>query len=137
MSASSSTTSVWRNAVWGVGWGLVLAVILAITASLVYLTASIGAPAVGLPFGQLMLVYLGGGLLGGLVVGLLRPLTRSHLGAALVGVMAAVPIGVGVRLLRYGLAPWADKDTWTLAIFALALGGVVGWRYRTIFGRPS
>jgi len=25
----------------------------------------------------------------------------------------------------------------TLAIFALALGGVVGWRYRTIFGRPS
>ena len=137
MPASSSITSVWRNVAWGVGWGLVLAAILLIAASLVYLAAFIGAASVGLSFWRLVLVYLGGGLLGGLVVGLLRPLTRSHLGAALVGVVAAVPVGVGVRLLRNGLAPWSDKDTWALAIFALALGGVVGWRYRTIFGGPS
>jgi hypothetical protein len=60
-------------------------------------------------FARLVLVYLGGGLLGGLVVGLLRPLTRSHLGAALVGVVATVPVGVAVRFLRYGLAAGATE----------------------------
>lgn len=72
--------------------------------------------------------YLAGGALGGAFVGALLPLGRSAVGAAVIGVLTAGLIGVGIRVSMYGLAPWVIRDTLTLLLFASvvgAFGGVV------------
>jgi hypothetical protein len=78
-------------------------------------------------FGTVAAAYVAAGVFGGLLVGALRPLLRFRWGAALVGVAAAVPMGVGVRLIQMGLAPWSTEDTVVLAIFSAAIGAPVGW----------
>jgi hypothetical protein len=119
---------------WGIFWGLAFALILTIV--LVVLYAVNGAELFeshDTTFAGVVAVYFGGGLVGGAVVGLLRPLTHWRWGAAVVGVLAAMPIGLAGRLLRYGFDPWGPKDTFTLVVFALALGGTVGWIYWGMF----
>lgn len=71
-------------------------------------------------------VYLVGGGLGGALVGALLPLGRSVIGAAVIGVFTAGLIGVGIRVSRYGLAPWVIRDTLTLLLFAVVVGGLCG-----------
>lgn len=78
-------------------------------------------------------MMLGGGLIGGAVVGLLRPLTRWRWGAAAVGVVAALPVGVCCRLLQHGFAPCQPKDILSLVAFALTLDGTIGWIYWGMF----
>lgn len=123
---------------WGAIWGLLIALCLNVILAVM---AVIHGPQLferyATSFPAVAVLYLGGGLLGGLVVGLFRPLSRWRLGGAAMGVMAALPIGLGVRLMRSGLAPWEMRDTLTLAIFALALGGTIGWVYWGIFKGPG
>ena len=119
---------------WGIFWGLALAV--GVTIVLVVLYALSGAQLFedhDTTFGGVVAVYFGGGLVGGAVVGLLRPLTRWRWGAAAVGVVAALPVGLCCRLLRDGFAPWGPKDTVSVVAFALILGGTIGWIYWGMF----
>jgi hypothetical protein len=119
---------------WGIFWGLAFAVVLTVVLVLLHaLRRSALFEAHNTTFGGVVAVYFGGGLTGGVVLGLLRPLTRWRSGAAMVGVLAAMPVGVAVRVLRFGLAPWGPKDTIALVVFAVALGGSVGWIYWGMF----
>ena len=119
---------------WGIFWGLAFALVLTIVLVLLYaVRGSALFETYDTTFGGVVAVYFAGGLAGGAVVGLLRPLTRWRWGAAMVGVFAALPVGAAGRVLRYGLAPWGPKDTITLVIFAVALGGTVGWIYWGMF----
>jgi len=80
-----------------------------------------------------VVVYLVGGSAAGIATGILLPLARWTAGAALVGIVAAVPLGYfGLRAIG-GAAPWGREDTLVLAIFALAFGGPAGMLYREIF----
>lgn len=119
---------------WGAVWGLLIALCLTVILAVL---AAIQGPRLfesyGTSFLTVALLYLGGGLVGGLVVGLLRPLTRWRLGGVAMGILAALPVGLGVRLMQSGLEPWEAKDTFTLTIFSLALGGTAGWTYWGIF----
>jgi hypothetical protein len=119
---------------WGIFWGLAFALCLTIVLVVLYALRGPGLfETHNTTFAGVVAVYFGGGLVGGMGVGLLRPLTHWRWGAAVVGVFAAVPVGVSGRLLRFGLSPWEPKDTITLVIFALALGGTVGWIYWGMF----
>jgi hypothetical protein len=78
-------------------------------------------------FGEIAILYLYGGVGGGLIVGLLRPLLRWWWGAALVGVVAVIPVGFAFQLMRSGFAAWGPKDTLVVVIFSIGFGATVGW----------
>lgn len=125
---------VLANLVWGIAWGLLLSCCLIVFVAVLFLFQG------QQPFNAyqttvraVVVLYLVGGALGGLVVGVLRPLTKWRWGAAVVGVLAAVPVGLGTRVLRAGLSPWQSKDLVVLIVFCVALGAPVGWIYWRIF----
>jgi hypothetical protein len=71
---------------------------------------------------SLVATYVGGALLGGTMVGLLRPITKNPFGAALVGFITAVPItAVLVRFLDEAKT-WSSFDTYIVVLGSLAYG---------------
>ena len=78
-----------------------------------------------------IVVYLAGGLIGGGIVGALLPFVRWRVGAAIVGVVAAIPLFTGIAVSM--AAFHASYDWVTVAIASVALGGPVGIGYREIF----
>ena len=82
-----------------------------------------------LTFGSIAALYLLGGGFGGLLLGLLRPLVKWRWGAALTGILIAIPFGLGIRLLDTGLSPWSTEDSLVLTFFSIGLGAPLGWIY--------
>lgn len=120
--------------VWGARWGLRFGLTFDAIAVIVFL---LSGPSErernGVTFATVILLYSSAGLIAGLVVGVLLPLTRWKVGAATVGVLAALPVGVLVRLMTDGLTGWTAEDTATALLFALAVGAPSGIIYRRIF----
>lgn len=105
--------------IFGVGLGLLYGFIGLLFYSI------LGALPRGMGFWGLELVYIGGGLLGGLLVSLLRPLGDSTWGRALLGVVALFP--------AYFLAALqvARGDSWAVKLLiglipAVLVGGAAG-----------
>lgn len=82
-------------------------------------------------------VYLLGGLAAGIIVGVFFPLVRWVWGAALVGVIAALPFSVGVMASLNGFSEWTTTHTLAVAIMAPIFGIFVGIGYRNIFYEPA
>lgn len=86
-------------------------------------------------FWELILLYFAGGLMGGVVWGLLRPLNRSLLGAMLNGYFVALPVFMLTSWLL--TRRWVDDQHWLgtavavalLASLAGALAGGGCWLY--------
>lgn len=81
-------------------------------------------------YAKLMGLYLGGGAVAGLVLGLLRPFVRRRVGATLVGAIASTPIGVALHYLV--VVPEAGREGASIVptIFAVALlGALAGWKW--------
>jgi hypothetical protein len=77
---------------------------------------------IGIPMGSVVGLYLICGLAGGLLLGLLLPLTVLRWGAALVGILVALPLYAGAGLLL-------GDFNWRLSlVLAAIIGGVVGFR---------
>jgi hypothetical protein len=116
------------NLGWGALWGLMFGLIYVLILGVLF---ALQGPEMFRPydttFTEVATLYLMGGVGGGLIVGLLRPLLRRRWGAALVGILAAIPVGLGFQMMRIGSAPWGTKDTLVVAIFSVALGATVGW----------
>jgi hypothetical protein len=72
----------------------------------------------------------------GTVMGLLRPALRTATGAAVTGVIAAVPVAVGFRIGMEGFARWTSIDVYTIATFAVAMGVMGGLILWNIFSEP-
>ena len=66
------------------------------------------------------------GLLAGAVVGALRRFLTSAGHAALVGFLAAIPVGLVARVEFYRFAPWRFDDTFAVIIWSLMLGPAAG-----------
>lgn len=76
--------------------------------------------------------YLVGGALAGMAVGILYPMIRWRLGAAVVGVVALLPLSLSMARL-FG----EQGDVALIAgIVAVVLGGVLGPVYREFFYSP-
>ena len=65
-----------------------------------------------------------------MVLGLLRPLAKNLLGAAVVGVAVALPVVTGIVIALYGLPhAWNDDTRLTVVIASLmfGVGGTIVW----------
>ena len=115
-----------ENVTWGVGWGLRFAIVLGIWISIVFLIGGSAAFAkYDTSFGKALGVYLGGGALAGLIVGLFRPLLQNQVVAAIVGVLAAIPVIIMVNLTLHP-GKWNGDDVFVVSILSLFYGLVMG-----------
>lgn len=123
---------VW-NLLWGIAWGIGMAAWFCLIALLIYAVAEVkgdtGAPT---PLSLLMLAYTVAGVIGGAILGLLRPLARQWWGAMLVGVFVAFIAVLSVSVsLRGWFGEWAWLDWETSVVYACItgpLGGFLVWR---------
>jgi hypothetical protein len=116
---------VGANLRWGIGWGIGLAAIYSVIALPLGLLRGCGLRIGGESFstGRIILIYFGGGILGGLTLGLLRPLTRTKPGAAIVGALVAFPLSYMMVLF---LDKSAGRELLTASLLALILGPLFG-----------
>jgi hypothetical protein len=119
---------------WGVANGVLFAAVLS------GLVALVEIPRGAFTASRLWLViaaYFASGITAGFVVGLVRPWTRRRVVALLVGIAAAVPVGIALQLAY-------DMDTrkafsWLVLVeFALIAGSLGGWiRWSQTWGRAT
>ena len=89
----------------------------------------------GISFAQAVSGYVFGGVAAGIVVGLLRPLLKYGWSAALVGILAAVPVGIAFQVATRG-GRWASPNSLiTVAIFSLTVGAIGGITLREVVWR--
>jgi hypothetical protein len=111
------------NIRWGAGIGASFGAVYAVWAVVLYAfgggraftdgrTSLLGAAA----------FYMIGGTVAGGIIGLSRPLLLRRSGAVVVGVVACVPLAIGLRLMFVGFTPWALKDTLFVVIWPLVFG---------------
>jgi uncharacterized membrane protein len=84
-----------------------------------------------------ILSYFFGAACVGVVLGLARPALGTATGAAIVGVVAALPVGVGFRIGMDGFTRWTSVDVYTVLTFAVALGAMGGLILWKIFSEPA
>ena len=123
-----------RDIRWGVANGALFAAVLS------GLVAIVRAPSGELTGSRLWLViatYFASGISAGLVVGILRPWTRRRIGAVLVGIVAAVPVGIAIGL-AYDMTSQQHFSWLVLLLFTVIAGPLGGWiRWSQTWGRAS
>jgi hypothetical protein len=72
-----------------------------------------------------LLFYLLGGPIVGAVVGALLPVARNPFGAFLVGIIAGVPLGLGVALIS-GKEVFSESSVAATLLFSICFGGFGG-----------
>lgn len=112
------------NLLGGLVMGLVFSVILSVGVGVLYW---IGGPTTshdtGWPLPSLIGLYVFGGVTGGLLLGLMLPLTTWRWGAVLVGMIVATPVYLAVGLIEYE----DPIDIVAGLIVAGVVGGCVGY----------
>jgi hypothetical protein len=118
---------VLRNLFWGLKWGLWFALFFSLIATAMSVFSGgeiIERQDISLPAS--IAIYVVGGLAGGAVLGLLRPLTRRRIGAALVGILVMTPVGMITGLILFGPIHTWDGPEWFGLIFSSILFGSCG-----------
>ena len=118
--------TVLDNVAWGARRGLFYATVLSAWVVVVYFASGPG------PFTKLnttlagtVALYFGGGLAGGLIVGILRPFIRNEIAAAVVGVVAAFPVCVGIKYIVEP-GPWGPVGIIIVTCMPLFYGTILG-----------
>lgn len=119
------------NLKWGVGYGLIFAVLFSLIVIVQYLLAGPGVAASrGIPVVAAIGAYFGGGIIGGVLLGLLRPLTRWRLGSAVVGIITCLPLSVAFALAFEGRpSNWSVEMVAAGIIVAVLIGGMSGYQW--------
>lgn len=114
-----------KNIIWGVMWG-VLAALVCMSVALIRYVLQGEAPflANGTTFVKLAKAYLAGGIGGGLVVGLLRPIARFEVGAFILGILTVFPMYVAISIAMVGPIQSWDGGDWFIAIIASLVAGI-------------
>ena len=93
---------------------------------------------IGLTVSEAIGLYLVAGTLGGFVVGLLRSALRSWYGAAIVGVMAAIPGMWCTFAVLHGIAATVEASSIaTILELSLIAGGPTGAATWFVYGRTK
>jgi len=91
----------------------------------------------GITLTRLILTYLAVGVVAGGVIGLLRPLTQTGLGAFLVGYPAAMPITAGLMICIYGWPTIWTRRVWhEYPYLVLVFGTMVGYELDRRVNKP-
>jgi MFS family permease len=125
---SRAEPRVVRDVRWGIGWGLAFAVGFSLIALVSF---AFGDPRqfaeMGLAPATTLGAYAFGGVVGGTLVGLLRPLTRWRAGAGLVGIVACLPLSLGFLVAMHGTpSQWTRTQVTAGLLTALLLGTACG-----------
>ncbi len=119
-----SRSSIGPDIKWGLGWGLWLAGGFSLLGSALFVLQGsvLGHPS-RFSFPLVILGYFAMGATGGLLVGILRPLTQRRVGATILGII----IGIAVYFLA-GIIAVGEKDFLSLPglVSTLVLGTVIG-----------
>lgn len=127
----SGTT--WKRVTRSTRIGLSVGVLIAVMASIA-ITVGLGPSYRGLLEALLTtaILYVGGGVVGGAIVGLVRPIASRSLGAALIGVLASAPFFAGTAFAVSGFE-WTVDTTITLLIVTVVLGAPLGVVWARLF----
>ena len=125
-------SDVKRNMRWGAGAGFLLGCVYSVIALVIHATKGREPfEANDASLASVLFVYLGGGVVGGAIIGLLRPLAKWRFGAVIMGIAAMLPISLGVNLaVSPGISEWTIHNvnkTLLVAIILGGLGGYVSW----------
>lgn len=82
------------------------------------------------------LAYMVGGLGGGLITGALLPLTKRLVGAAFIGYVAFIPVGIMVVLVRSTRESFASGAVLTLVVALIGIPVAVNSHRRSAEDRP-
>lgn len=122
-----------EDVLWGIRVGLIIG---CMYAALVVILYAIGGSArfdrINVPLSNLLVVYLLGGLTAGTVLGVFRPALRDRYSAFVVGVIAAIPVSIGITILvtqkarNWTVAEWSTVAF--MSLFVAAVGIAVLWQ---------
>ena len=125
---------LFRRIAWGAKTGTIFGLAFSLLALVVFLLGGQGPfEANHSSFGKIVVTYFLGGVSAGMIVGMLRPLTASKVGAAVTGFIAAAPVSILMRFAVNGFRAWTVKDTVLSILMCAALGAPLGVAYRDIF----
>ena len=124
-----------HNIRWGLIVGLFFGVFFSIIATVLVALGSgrrsAGTETYSLP--ALLALYLGSGIIAGLMFGIMRPLARWRAGAILIGLICALVVGIAVGILIDGLpSSWDDASWFTLVLWTIVWGVLLGnsfWKH--------
>lgn len=118
----------------GLRWGMLFGGLYSAVGMIIRLVRGSGPfERLGMSFGMVVITYLLGGFLGGLVLGMLLPIARTKLGAAFVGFFTALPV---VAIASFSMAASAEAAIVTTLIVAGFLGCLGGLAIHDVhFGR--
>jgi hypothetical protein len=113
-----------RDLRWGVAHGLAFAAFCSLWASILYLARdSDPFRRLGVTFERTIILYFAGGIGGGLLMGLCRPLTMSRRGRLWTGLVIGPMIALGICLLLFGSPrAWGVAAVLTILIWSAVMG---------------
>jgi len=119
--------TIGRNLLWGIKYGLAIAGVTSIWASIIYLLDPKGVQErhhVGLP--AIIAMYMACGLAGGGILGGLRPLAKWKTGQAVISFLIGAICGIAFRFGTQGFGPWTPWDS-SASVFMGILAMVINW----------
>lgn len=120
-----------ENVSTGLWWGSRYAVVYSIVGTIIALARRSALQNYGLTLPQLIGLYVLGGISGGMITGLMLPLVRGQVSAAIVGFFVALPIMAMFGAAMYPNELWSSNFFVTSALSAGLLGPLCGigmWR---------
>jgi hypothetical protein len=117
-------TSLLKNLKWGLRYGLIVAIAFTVIAVTITLATGEDSSSKGLSLPTLIGFYFLGGVCGGLLVGVLRPITKHKAGAILVGTLVTATLLSLMVYLYIAKGRWTSLDTELVAILSVITGPV-------------
>lgn len=119
---------------WGLSWGAALASLFALYVIVLFLLrGSEPFDGLGVSLSAVLSVYFFGGLAGGAVVGLLRPMATSCFASMAIGILVAAPIASGIVFSLAGPpSHWGDSHIFAAVFMTLLYGiggGYIAWTF--------
>ena len=85
----------------------------------------------GRDLAQILTSYLVAGLVGGAIVGLLRPFNSTVIGSAITGFIASFSVFLAMNTLLAGNpSRWPEGEWWTVLVISIIAGPLVGMYLR-------
>ena len=115
-----------QNLLWGVRLGLVVAAMLCcIGVPLALLGGSEPLTHERIPAGTLLIVYLSGGFISGIVLGMARPLARWRVGAIVIGIVDGVICAALINMATDGAFwAWHGMQWFVTIVMGTSIGGI-------------